>query len=162
MTKNLLAARMLLDNITPLKTDCGALCDHACCKTDDDGQGGVYLFPGEKDRLEKAEWASLRFCSDLHGCTMLTCLAACPRDDRPMGCRLFPLTPILKKSGDWDVRLDIRAWAMCPLMCGGMRGLNPDFVQSARAAVRLVAQDATLLPFLRAWAKHERSYHINL
>ena len=40
-------AKALLENETPLKTDCGALCGAACCRTDADGKGGVYLFPGE-------------------------------------------------------------------------------------------------------------------
>ena len=32
--------------LTPMRTDCGALCGAACCGTDPDGQGGVHLFPG--------------------------------------------------------------------------------------------------------------------
>ena len=35
----------LLDDVTPLKADCGALCDGACCKGDD---AGMYLFPHEE------------------------------------------------------------------------------------------------------------------
>ena len=34
----------LFDSITPVRTDCGGLCDKACCRGDD---GGMYLFPGE-------------------------------------------------------------------------------------------------------------------
>ena len=43
-----MAAREQLCDLTPLLTDCGALCDAACCHSDADGQGGVYLFPGEE------------------------------------------------------------------------------------------------------------------
>ena len=160
--ETLLHAYALLNDVTPLKADCGALCFGACCKPDADGQGGVHLFPGEKERLMNAEWASLRDCPDLGTCTMLTCLSPCLRDERPMGCRMFPLTPIYKKNGEWDVRLDIRAWAMCPLMSGGLRGLNPDFVQNARQAIQIMAQNDALLVFLRRWTKLERSFHIKL
>ena len=43
-----MAAREQLCDLTPLLTDCGALCGAACCHSDADGQGGVYLFPGEE------------------------------------------------------------------------------------------------------------------
>ena len=40
-------AKALLENETPLKTDCGALCGAACCRTDADGKGGVAKMPLE-------------------------------------------------------------------------------------------------------------------
>ena len=40
-----LRARMLLDALTPLKTDCGRLCGGACCQGDE--TTGMLLFPGE-------------------------------------------------------------------------------------------------------------------
>ena len=40
-----MAAREQLCDLTPLLTDCGALCGAACSISDADGQGGVYLFP---------------------------------------------------------------------------------------------------------------------
>ena len=43
-----LEARRLLECVTPLKTDCGRACGGACCQPDEDGQGGMLLFPGEE------------------------------------------------------------------------------------------------------------------
>ena len=44
------AARDLLENVTPLPTDCGAFCSAACCKDDPDYEtSGMLLFPGEED-----------------------------------------------------------------------------------------------------------------
>ena len=40
-----LAARDLLRELTPLKTDCGRLCGGACCEGDE--ETGMLLFPGE-------------------------------------------------------------------------------------------------------------------
>ena len=49
-TDTVLQARALVGGLTPLKSDCGALCGAACCQADEDGQGGMYLFPGEEAR----------------------------------------------------------------------------------------------------------------
>ena len=45
----LLAARDLLEQVTPLSTDCGALCGAACCQDspDEDSVAGMLLFPEE-------------------------------------------------------------------------------------------------------------------
>lgn len=40
-------ARELLLSLTPLNHDCGMLCGQACCAPDEEGQGGMMLFPGE-------------------------------------------------------------------------------------------------------------------
>ena len=48
-----LAARELLSTLTPLKTDCGALCSHACCAGDE--TTGMLLFPGE-EALCAGDW----------------------------------------------------------------------------------------------------------
>ena len=39
-------AYRMLGNITPLKSDCGRLCESRCCKGDDDT--GMHLYPGEE------------------------------------------------------------------------------------------------------------------
>ena len=49
-------AYTLIGEKTPLMTDCGALCGAACCQPDEDGQGGVYLFPGEEALLADVRW----------------------------------------------------------------------------------------------------------
>ena len=41
-------ARELLQTLTPLRRDCGGVCGAACCAPDEDGQGGMLLFPGEE------------------------------------------------------------------------------------------------------------------
>ena len=48
----ILRARALIGPLTPMITDCGALCGAACCQPDEDGQGGVYLFPGEERNIK--------------------------------------------------------------------------------------------------------------
>ena len=62
----------------------------------------------------------------------------------------------------WDVRMDRRAWMLCPLCSYGIRGLNPAFVKAARAAVRLLAQDPANEAFLQAIAREEDAYRFSL
>lgn len=158
MSNALENAWALLGACTPLKGDCGALCGAACCAPDEDGQGAVQLFPGERALIGAVGWA--RFEEADAGVT-LVCEGHCERAKRPLGCRIFPLTPV-RRGGAWDVRLDRRAWAMCPLMGSGIMGLAPDFVEAAREAVRMLAADAEIEPFLRAWARRERAYRAPL
>ena len=125
------AARALLAGKTPLKKDCGRSCGAACCQSDEDGQGGMLLFPGE-DALYDALPEGFRIERNdqvLPGAKLLICPGDCSRDARPLACRLFPLLP----ARDGPVP-DQRAWAVCPLMRFGLRGMDPAFVQAVREA----------------------------
>jgi len=51
----LLNARSAIGELTPMLNDCGALCGAACCQPDEDGQGGVHLFPGEAALLRDCD-----------------------------------------------------------------------------------------------------------
>ena len=47
--ESLVAARKLLEEITPLQTDCGLVCGGACCQTHPGEETGMLLFPGEAE-----------------------------------------------------------------------------------------------------------------
>lgn len=151
----LINARALLGGLTPMLTDCGQLCGAACCRPDEDGQGGVYLFPGEEALLEPCAWGRVE---PSPFAPMLTCGGPCDRERRPLACRIFPLTPVRGKSGRWTVRMDVRARAMCPLVRSGIGGLDPDFVRAARDALRLIARDPEGDAFLEKWVALEEEY----
>ena len=140
---------------TPMLTDCGLLCGAACCHTDEDGQGGVYLFPGERALLKECEWARVLPAGFA---PMLMCDGACDRERRPLGCRIFPLTPARGRNGKWSVRMDVRARAMCPLAASGTGGLDPEFVRAVRDALRIVAEDPEGDAFLEKWFALEEEY----
>ena len=140
-----------MERLTPLRTDCGLICGAACCGPDEDGQGGVKLFPGEAARYEGADWARL---DD----GVLTCNGRCPRDMRPLGCRIFPLTPCRKKSGALSLRIDRRAFAMCPLAPHGVRALDPAFVSAVLQALDLIDKTPEGREFLNAWIDEERIF----
>ncbi len=138
-------AREALRDITPLKGDCGRRCGAACCHADDDGKGGMLLYPGEEALYgEHTPWARLTQSGDIalgeRPLWLLTCDGSCDRENRPLACRIFPLVPVAEGEGV-AVRLDVRAWPVCPLMEHGMEGLQRRFVEAAQAAAELLWQD---------------------
>ena len=145
-----------IGDLTPMLNDCGALCGAACCGTDEDGQGGVHLFPGEAARLKRCEWVD-RVVPGSFAPIML-CNGTCERALRPLGCRIFPLTPVRGKNGKWTVRLDARARAMCPLVQSGIGGLDPEFTRAVRSALRIIAEDPEGEAFLEKWYQLEEEY----
>lgn len=160
-TELLTEARGMLKELTPLKTNCGLLCGGACCDPDEDGQGGVLLFPGEAELLANEAWTEILpspMPVDGIDHKMSVCSGKCNRDMRPLGCRIFPLTPVFAKDGTIKVRTDRRAWAMCPLMSGGVKGLDPDFVKAVVKALNMLASDPDYNAFLREWQELEGSY----
>lgn len=149
-----LRARELLRDVTPLHTDCGGLCHAACCQPDEDGRGGMLLFPGE-DALyrESGDFTVLRDDDVLPDARLLVCAGVCDRDERPLACRMFPLLPV-QKDGGIAVRLDRRAWAVCPIMEYGVRGMSAEF----RAAVRAAGEILYQVPFHRAFLDALHAY----
>ena len=148
--------------LTPLATDCGRLCGAACCEPDEDGQGGVFLFPGEAERLEDINWGEIEAERPGWIAPVLRCAFPCDRERRPLGCRIFPLTPTIGKDGLWTVRMDVRARPMCPLAASGVRGLSGDFVRAVRRAIRVIAETEEGDAFLRRWADLEAEYRREL
>ena len=146
-----------IGDFTPMKTDCGAVCGAACCGVDADGQGGVCLLPPEAEALKEIEWGEI--LHDVHmNAPMLMCKDICDRSLRPFLCRIFPLCPVIGKSGKWTVRMDARARAVCPLHRSGLNGLDPDFVRGCARAVRILAEDEAGEAFLRRWAEIEAEF----
>ena len=142
---------------TPMHSDCGKLCNAACCATDVDGQGGVCLLDEEYALLKNVAWAKIEHDAQMDA-PMLMCSALCERELRPFLCRIFPLCPVLGKGGKWTVRMDARARAVCPLSRGGLNGLDPQFVRGCASAVRILAQDEAGEAFLQRWAAIEAEF----
>ena len=156
-TDVILRAYARIGELTPLSFDCGQMCGKACCAPDEDGQGGMYLFPGEEGLFAGENW-----CHILPGSIppILVCDAPCPREKRPLACRIFPATPYFSK-GVWTVRMDARARAVCPLSSGGIRGLSRDFAYAARDAMRIIAADPQGESFLKWWQEREEEYRVS-
>ena len=153
MKAEILSARALLDALTPLKTDCGAVCGGACCQSDSEDEQGMLLFPGEEELYAECDWARVlpaRF-EGLENAHMLVCQGRCPRDERPLCCRLFPLSP-RAAGGAYSVRIDRRAFAVCPLAGYGMSAFDRDFVRACAQAFDMLVRDDDCRRYLDAWS----------
>ncbi len=146
-------ARTLLEDVTPLKHDCGRYCGGACCGADEDGQGGMLLFPGEEMLYPVLPegWLIVRDDGVLPDMRLLICDGRCRRNERPLACRLFPLLPAREGSA-----LDQRAWAVCPLMAHGKAGLDPAFVRAVEAAGAALYESAPCARLLDALHAYNR------
>ncbi len=125
----------IINDVTPLRHDCGTLCNCECCKGDEDT--GMILFPGEEHLFENNKDFTVKKTSD--GKYILVCNGRCDRDMRPLSCRIFPLFPMLV-DGRIYVIDDPRAAGICPLIYDEMK-LRKSFVRKVAKAGRLLAED---------------------
>ncbi len=152
-------ARELLQTLTPLRRDCGGVCGAACCAPDEDGQGGMLLFPGE-EALYQPLPAGFSLRQDggvLPGMLLLTCGGVCDRALRPLACRMFPLTPVLSVRDGRErlsVRMDPRAFAVCPLCEGGVRGMDAAFAQAVLQSARILNECPEHQAYFRALGRY--------
>lgn len=141
------AARDLLRDLTPLKTNCGRICGGACCQPDpeEDGENGMLLFPHEEEWYrEPIEGFLFHLLDDdtlYAGGKRLVCEGKCVREHRPLACRIFPLRMAVRADGV-TAEIDPRAWWICPL-CeqGGLRAMSGAFVDAVRQAGEILCQD---------------------
>lgn len=144
LPETLAACRALLETLTPLTGDCGAVCGGACCRSLEGDETGMLLFPGEEACYAGRDDYTVR--PSALG-PVLLCHGQCDRSERPLSCRLFPLLPVLRGE-DVKVAMDLRARAVCPLARHGVRGVQSEMVEAVRACGRLLADDPDQRPFL--------------
>ncbi len=109
-------AYLILNKETPLKHDCGKLCNSLCCR--DNGEGlGMWLLPDEKELLKK--YNTYTFHESCDGTETVVCNGKCNRNMRPFACRIYPYYPSLKMSEDGyidiQIKVDPRARLTCPI-----------------------------------------------
>lgn len=127
----------MTSSVTVTPFDCGTLCDKRCCRTfactgatGNDQDYGMELYPGEElflaDELKQKNWLNWRFLrsGEYHlpanwepdaGVYFVGCVRPCPRERRPLQCRLFPYKPVLKANGRVRLVLDKGPGNYCPL-----------------------------------------------
>lgn len=152
------AAREALGDLTPLKRDCGRLCGAACCQPDETGENGMLLFPFEDNFYRRPiEGFPFRLVDDdtlFKGGKRLICEGTCPREHRPLACRIFPLririqTDALGDAAHAVAEPDPRAWCVCPLLeQGGLRAMDRRFTDAVAAAGDALIQNVYMLEAL--------------
>lgn len=156
----------LLDRVSPIPSDCGKLCGAACCTYGDDSseeevQMGIYLLPGEEKlfsrKEEWLEWSVERaedydFPQSWFGKIYFArCLTSpvCPRENRPLQCRFFPLSPHLSEDGVLHLVLCTTPLPYtCPLIAEEIK-LTPDFVQATYTVWKHLIRDPLIYDLVR-------------
>lgn len=107
-------ACIAIGKLTPLRVDCGKLCNKQCCKGD---KAGMLLFPGEEfifDGVHGFHIEEIEYM-DVSGQKLLLCDGSCNRNLRPLACRIFPCAPNIDTDNNITVEGDVRGRRMCPL-----------------------------------------------
>lgn len=147
----------ILERVTPLKTDCGLLCNKACCDGGDEDLG-MYLFPGEELLLSDLSYFRIE-ATDIqlengNYVLLANCDGKCDRRLRPLSCRIFPLTPYLTYQQTLTIDLDIRATGTCPLANHKKaHTLQTDFIRAVRQSIRILAKDPEILGFIETLSR---------
>lgn len=155
----------LFDSATPLSVDCGKFCNSACCQGED---SGMYLFPGEENvqKILNSPWATVEksdFYYEYRGkkknVPLLVCNGECNRYERPLACRIFPLTPYLKKDGELEIIMDPRAKAVCPIS----RELKADelefkFIKNVKKAFVLLLKNEEIRAYMKSYSEYIDEY----
>lgn len=145
MANVLQQALALLEDVTPLDTDCGNVCGGRCCRPSADSTG-MLLLPGEETLLGDAGFS----ITPADGGHLLICNGSCRRERRPFACRVFPLFPYVGEDGIVRAVYDPRSFRLCPLTrnCAHVR-LRRDFVRAVRMAGTRLMRDPACAAFLR-------------
>ena len=146
------AAREKLNQVTPLKKDCGRVCGARCCRPLEGEETGMLLFPGEEDAYTGKAGCEVRKTARGY---LLLCGSTCSREERPLSCRLFPLLPLIGEDGEIRVAVDLRARAVCPLARQGKEAMDPAFIDAVREAGEILAAQDEQAVFLDLLAEEQ-------
>lgn len=151
----------LLNRVSPISTDCGALCQAACCTCGGDSSAedsadfdlGIYLLPGEEKLFAQDEpwlkWSAedaedYEFPPSWRGKVyFVRCKTPphCPREKRPLQCRFFPLAPYLDEND--HLSMITYPWELpyqCPLIEEDIP-LTPSFIQATTTVWKRLIKD---------------------
>ena len=133
-------------DVTPLRNDCGKLCDSKCCMGSNDD--GMILFPGEEKYFVDKEGFSVYF-EERYGYNAVRCNGRCNRKERPLACRIFPYFVYLKRDNSKpSVLPDLRAMDFCPLLTKSVK-TDKKFLRALRITALKLCEDSEMSDFLR-------------
>ncbi|HHV95854.1 MAG TPA: hypothetical protein GXX37_05190 [Clostridiaceae bacterium] len=160
MNKKLLyrKAYKILDKSTPLKIDCGLLCNKRCCAGD--SKSGMQLYPGEEIMLSNKKFLHLRD-EIFHNMNIkfAICNGSCDRKHRPLACRVYPLTPYVSQKGKLFIVEDPRAKYICPiLLYNKSKDIDKYFKRKVYKVFLLLSQDEDINKYLLYLSDTIRGY----
>lgn len=154
----------LFDEVTPIKTDCGVICGRRCCDGED---SGMYLFPCEEKVYDflKPSWVKIEqsdfeyeYKGKKYNVPLAVCDGSCDRYQRPLACRIFPLTPYIE-GGEIKIKTDPRAKSLCPLARRmSIDGYDKKFVGNLEKAFKLLGKNKRVYAFLEKYTEYLNEY----
>ena len=166
----------LLNKVSPLPTDCGQLCAAACCSCGGDGSGedsldfdmGIYLLPGEEKLFTmKEDWLkwNVEYAEDFEfpaswfgKVYFVRCKTPphCPREMRPLQCRIYPLAPYLTEQGKLELILSpAEVPYRCPLIAEKIP-LQDSFVKATHTVWKHLIRDPLIYDLVEMDSKAVR------
>lgn len=151
----------LFDDTTPVPVDCGQLCSKACCSGDD---SGMYLFPGELEvfKLLNPDWVKIENSdfkythnNKTYSLPICFCDGSCDRFQRPLACRIFPLTPVLDENKKLKIIKDPRGKPVCPLARSfKLSDFDRKFVKQVENTFKLLMKNKQFADFMEEYTKY--------
>ncbi len=115
----------------------------------------MYLFPGEEKLFAEnsEDWFTITESNVVTGggekIFLFTCKGTCPRERRPLACRIFPLMPYLTGDGILEMRPDPKAAALCPLLSPeSAEQISEEFIDALYDAFALLIDDEKIIDFI--------------
>ena len=155
MNKKLLYKKVyrILENSTPLRFDCGLVCNKKCCSGD--SSNGMHLYPGEEILHHNSDFLDIR--NEFFGNSNVlfaVCQGSCLRNLRPLSCRIFPFVPYIDLSGKLSIIEDPRAKYLCPLLFDTSEiSIDRRFKRDILKVFRLLIQDEEIRDYIQALSK---------
>ena len=153
MENSLEKARNLLKEVTPLVRDCGSICSRNCCLPNEDNSNGMLLFPEEENYYKEASWCKI---IEKEQGKVLICEGQCPRENRPLACRIFPLSPYITKEEKVKSKMDFHSQEICPLYRQGKKALQQLFVKKVEEALNVLMEEEEQKAFIYRISNEEK------
>jgi len=140
-------AMEIMARVTPLRRDCGRLCERCCCRGDENT--GMLLFAGEEAFYRNLPGFRVHEQDGLH---YAVCGGSCARETRPLSCRLYPMFPLLTEKGGREslrVIFDPRGAQRCPIISEQIRPRRA-FYEAVQLCGQILTADPAQYQVLKA------------
>ncbi|MCH5185788.1 MAG: hypothetical protein J1F64_06655, partial [Oscillospiraceae bacterium] len=114
----------------------------------------------------RPEWAELKnsdFAYEYNGkrkkLKLCTCKGVCDRYQRPLACRIFPLSPYINDRGELRITVDPRAKAVCRLSRAyDTEDFNRKFVDNVRKTFVILCKNKEIYEFMKEYSSYLETY----
>lgn len=142
-------AYRMLESSTPLKFDCGTLCNKKCCSGDKNT--GMHFYPGEEIIFKgNQDFLNIRKeIFDNREIFFAVCQGKCDRSFRPLSYRIYPLIPYIDQNDRIHIIEDPRAKYTCPLLFNFDEiEMDRSFIRKIKKVFQLLAQDTEIKAYI--------------